>query len=146
MPLDTSFDPSPATAPIYHNITVYNADGKKVTLDASKQPIFFEAYWCPHCQRTLVMLNQNRSNIGQFPVIVSMGFKPGTTVAQAAARSDAELKYFHIKNVKVYFYLGNQTKQLVPKGYPMMVLPHQGQVVSLIGEHTLSVWEQALQG
>lgn len=141
---DPKFDPTQAKASVYDTVTVYAADGTKVVLDASKTPILFEAYWCPHCQRTLVLLNQNRDKIKQFPVLVSMGFAQGTSLAEAVKITQQEDQYFHLNNVKEYYYLGSQTQTLVPQGYPTMAFPGQGGVLTMPGEHTLGAWAQAL--
>lgn len=142
---DPNFDPTTAQSSIYTGLTVYKADGTKVTLDASKTPILFEAYWCPHCQRTLVLLNKNRSQLAQFPIVVSMGFAPGTSLSQAVNITQQEMNYFHIQNVQEYYYLGTQSNELVPVGFPTLAFPGQGSVVTLAGEHTLQVWEQGLR-
>ncbi|WP_054970784.1 hypothetical protein [Alicyclobacillus ferrooxydans] len=141
---DPKFDPTQGQANVYDNVTVYTADGTKVVLNASQIPILFEAYWCPHCQRTLVLLHHNRSKLKQFPVLVSMGFAQGTSLAEAVKITQQEDQYFHLTNVKQYYYLGNNSQNLVPEGFPTMAFPGQGAVLTMAGEHTLGAWTQAL--
>lgn len=141
---DPRFDPISAHASIYSDVTVYNANGRKVVLDATNTPILFVAYWCPHCQRTLVLLNKNRQSLSRFPTLVSMGFAPGTSLAEEVRLTHEEMDYFHIYNVKEYYYLGSNSQQLTPQGYPTLVFPGKGGVLAMFGEHTLRVWQQAL--
>lgn len=129
---------------VYTQVKVFDQAGHQVVLNAKEQPLLFEAYWCPHCQRTLVSLNQHRSTLHAFPTLVSMGFVPGTTLNEAIALSDTELNTFHITNVKVYYLLDpTEAKQLI-HSYPTMVFPYHNQLNLLVGEHTYPVWQQAL--
>ncbi len=141
---DPRFDPTSARASIYSDITVYAANGRKVVLDAKNTPILFVAYWCPHCQRTLVLLNKNRQSLSQFPTLVSMGFAPGTSLAEEVRITQEEMNYFHINHVKEYYYLGSNSQKLTPQGYPTLVFPGKRGVLAMFGEHTLSAWQQAL--
>lgn len=141
---DANFDPTTANANTYTQVKVLDKSGKQVTLNASEHPLLFEAYWCPHCQRTLVMLNENRAQLKQFPIIVSMGFAPGTPLSAAIKLSDQELQTFHIANAKVYYLLDATESKKVVQSYPTMAFPYQSHLDKLVGEHTLQVWEQAL--
>lgn len=129
----------------YNDVPVYTEGGKIVHLDARRQPILFEAYWCPHCQRTLVMLNKHRSQFGRFPILVSFGFQPNTSLHQAIKLTNAETKAFNIKNVKVYYILQYHIRNYAPNGIPELVFFHNGKLESLSGEHTLQIWETALE-
>lgn len=141
---DPTFDATVVQSNVYKQVKVLDSAGKLVTLNAAEQPLLFAAYWCPHCQRTLVLLNQNRSKLKEFPVIVSMGFAPGTKLSDAVKLSNQELKTFHISNVKEYYLLNpNEAKQVV-QSFPTLAFPYQSKVEKLAGEHTLQVWEQAM--
>ncbi|QSO51904.1 hypothetical protein JZ785_24570 [Alicyclobacillus curvatus] len=141
---DPQFDATSVSAATYGSVTVYDANGSKVILDAKKTPILFVAYWCPHCQRTLVLLNAHRQSLAQFPTLVSMGFAPGTSLSEAVSITHQEMSYFHIQNVKEYYYLGSKSQTLVPQGYPTLVFPSQGSVSAMFGEHTIGAWQQAM--
>lgn len=141
---DPAFDVTTANRSLYTQVKVLDKMGKQVTLNAANHPLLFEAYWCPHCQRTLVALNDNRGKLHQFPIVVSMGFSPGTPLSQAVKISHQELAYFHISGVQVYYLLDpNESKQVL-QSYPTMVFPYQSHLDKLTGEHTLQVWEKAL--
>ncbi|GEO28163.1 hypothetical protein AAC03nite_39480 [Alicyclobacillus acidoterrestris] len=129
---------------VYTNVPVYDSSGKKISLDVDKQPIFFEAYWCPHCQRTLVLWNKNHSKLQESPAIVSSGFEPGTTLSQAVALSRAEVNALGLKGFKIYFLLGSAQKY-TPAGIPSLIFKDKNQIEMLAGEHTLLIWEKALR-
>lgn len=143
-PVDTKFDPIPGSANIYQKIPVLNQIGKKVYLDAGKYPILFEAYWCPHCQRTLVLLMHNRSKVKQMPILVSMGFAPKTSLQQAVQLSHEEFHALHIKDVQVYYLLNVNPGKYVPTVYPTLAFLYQHQISLLAGEHIWPVWQKAL--
>lgn len=142
---DPLYDPSPASSTLYDRVRVLNAAGKVVYLDARKTPVLFEAYWCPHCQRTLVLLAKNRTALKQFPVLVSAGFAPGTTFSTAARLSAQEMKTFRIRNVKLYILLGSLSATAVPE-FPTLAFSAGGKFYTLRGEHVLSAWRSALSG
>ncbi|MCL6625597.1 TlpA family protein disulfide reductase [Alicyclobacillus shizuokensis] len=135
------FDATTKGASLYERVTVYDASGRKVTLDAHKQPLLFEAYWCPHCQRTIVLLHQHASQLRRFPVFVSVGFAKGTTLAQAKRINGQEMRAFGIRHAKVYYLLEGDHGQY---SFPTLAFARDGQVELLKGEHTLPVWKQAL--
>ena len=142
-----SFNPTPASSSVYQNITVTASDGKQVVLHPKDQPILIEASWCPHCQRTLVMLDKYQKELKQLPIVVSTGFAQGTSLADAIKISNQERQALHLQNYKEYYLLNPVTaKQLVPQGFPTMVFPYQGQLMTLMGEHDISVWKKALNG
>ena len=141
---DAAFDPVVANKNVYDAVGVYTATGKHVTLNASKHPILFEAYWCPHCQRTLVMLNQYQGSLAKRPILVSMGFQFNTTLRAAVSLENSELKAFHIHGFKVYYLLDPNQKRYVPYKYPTLVFDHNGMLQMLYGEHVLSAWKEAL--
>ncbi|WP_051343645.1 TlpA family protein disulfide reductase [Alicyclobacillus herbarius] len=135
------FDATRKGASLYAKVTVYDANGRKVTLDAKKQPLLFEAYWCPHCQRTIVLLHKHANQLAEMPVLVSVGYAKGTTLTQAKRISDEEVRAFGLKNMKVYYLLDGDHGQY---SFPTLAFNHNGQVELLKGEHTLAVWKQAL--
>lgn len=140
---NAKFDAEIGERTSYTNISVLDSSGRHISLNASATPLFFEAYWCPHCQRTLVLWNKNRNGFRHMPLIVSMGFPPGTTLHEAVRVSDAEMNAFHIRNLAVYYLLGANAAQFV-KEYPTLLFPWKGKVALLQGEHTLGVWQRAL--
>lgn len=143
--LDQNYDPKSVSASTFTHVQVVDGQGQKMTLSAAKQPILFVAYWCPHCQRTLVMLTKNESKLRQLPVIVSMGFQPGTTVAQAKKLTDAEHTTLGLSNqFHVYYGLYKNNAKYVPIGYPTLVFSDGQKLQMLAGEHTLGVWQHAL--
>jgi thiol-disulfide isomerase/thioredoxin len=137
------FDVRSTDTTVYEKVPVYSEDGQKVVLDASKEPLFFEAYWCPHCQRTLVLMNKNRDKLKQMPIIVSIGFPAGTMLKNAVRISHEEMNAFKIHDVKVYYFLTENSSQFVHT-YPTLVFSYQGKLGLLQGEHTLSAWQRAL--
>lgn len=140
----SQFNVTQADTSVYTQVKVYDQSGHQVVLNAKDQPLLFEAYWCPHCQRTLVSLNQHRATLQAFPTIVSMGFVTGTTLKQAVSLSETELNTFHITNVKVYYLLDPTESKQVIHSYPTLVFPYHNQLDRLVGEHTYPVWQQAL--
>jgi thiol-disulfide isomerase/thioredoxin len=138
-----TFDATTQDVSLYRRVTVYDASGRKLTLDASKRPLFFEAYWCPHCQRTLVLLNRHRDQLKQMPVIVSLGYAKGTNLATAKRISDEEMRAFHIQGVDVYYLLDGDHGQY---SFPTLAFPYHGRVELLRGEHIFPVWQRALGG
>ncbi len=132
-----------SNATAYTQLTVYTATGKKVVLNAATTPLLFEAYWCPHCQRTLVLLNKKRAQLRHFPTLISTGFVPGTSLQSAVHLTDEEATAFGIHHVQTYYLLADW-HSLVPE-FPMLIFrPAHGQVEKLVGEHTFSVWQQAI--
>lgn len=140
----SKFDPVQANPVVYDQVIVYDAAGRKTTLDASKTPLLFEAYWCPHCQRTLVLLNHNWSKLSQKPLIVSMGFKPNTSLKEAVHLEQQELQTYHMKSFQIYYLLDPNQSKYVPYTYPTLVFNRNGSLDMLHGEHTLSAWMKAL--
>ncbi len=142
---DAKFDPSAASLSLYQNIPVYTASGKVVHLDARKQPILIEAYWCPHCQRTLLLFNKHSQAMKQRPILISTGFAQGTTLQQAVKLGEAEDAALHLQNYQMYYYIApNFATRLVPVGFPTLVFPWKGKVGALYGEHTWAAWQPAL--
>ncbi len=129
----------------YSHVVVYDVSGKKVTLDAHNQPILFEAYWCPHCQRTIQLFEKQMSQLPVKPVLVSMGFAKGTTFQQAKAIGSQEAAALGIKGLKVYYSLNRNTETYVPVGFPTLVFNDGGTLKALYGEHTFSAWQAAFQ-
>jgi thiol-disulfide isomerase/thioredoxin len=143
---DSALDAVPADAARYRSITVFDANGRRVTLDAANAPVLFVAYWCPHCQRTLQLLSQNRSELRRLPVMVSMGFVPGTPLSEAVRLTQQEETALHLSGFKTYYALDPSSRQWIPRGYPTLVFDRNGALQMLYGEHTLDVWQKVLGG
>jgi|GEM_PF-2013795 len=145
-PVVKTYNPVAANPQDFTRIQAVDANGKTVTLDARKEPILFVAYWCPHCQRTLVLLSRNESQLSQLPVVLSMGFQPNTTLAEAKKLTAAEHSALHLSSrFQVYYGLNVDAKKLVPIGFPTMVYSARGKLEMLYAEHTLAIWKQALK-
>lgn len=141
---DPAFDTQEIKWNNYEQITVYSSDGRKHELDP-KQPVLIEAYWCPHCQRTLSMLASNESKFDRKPVLLSSGFTLGTTLQEAVQFTNLEMKDLKIEaKFQVYYYLGQIDESLAPY-LPTLVFSSKNSFEVLSGEHTLSVWEKALR-
>ncbi|MBX5435700.1 MAG: hypothetical protein IRZ33_00620 [Alicyclobacillaceae bacterium] len=141
------FDPVPADPTLYTHVAVLTADGEQVVLDARRHPVLFVAYWCPHCQRTLVALAHHRATLGSAPDIVSMGFVQGTSLAEAKRLTEEEVTALHLARLgKTYYLLNGNTHQYIPNGYPTLVFTRGGQLQMLYGEHAVQVWQTALRG
>ena len=136
-----------AVPALYNKVAAVTAEGKKVTLNVDKQPLFFEAYWCPHCQRTLVALNKNKGQLKQLPVIVSEGFLTGTTLAEAVQITHQEFAALHLSGFQVDYILNpNAGVENAKHGYPTLAFLKRRKTFTLSGEHTVSVWKLALNG
>lgn len=144
VPVGQSFDPTTVQTSVYNDISVYTASGNQVTLDATKQPILITAYWCPHCQRTLVLLQSHQSKLKQLPVVIATGFAAGTTLKQAVKLEQQEERGLNLKSYQIYYDIDPSYASLVPQGFPTFVFPSNGKVSTLVGEKALSVWQQAL--
>ncbi len=138
-----NFNAVSAKATEYNKIAVFTKNGQKILLNASQKPILFEAYWCPHCQRTLVLLNKNLKNKDQMPIIVSTGFPAGTTIAEANRVNQEEMSSLHIQGDEVYYLLDSDSDNSV-QHIPMLVFPYHNKLDILYGEHTVNVWRHAL--
>jgi len=144
-PLDSNYDPIKAKTADFTNIQVVNAQGKPITLDAKKQPILLVAYWCPHCQRTLVLLSKNINRLSHIPIIISMGFRLGTTLAEAKDLTDDEESFLHLSSqFKIYYGLNVNANELIPIGYPTLVYNDGRTLAMLYAEHTFAIWKKAL--
>lgn len=82
----------------------------------------------------------------QKPLIVSMGFKPGTTLNEAVHLEQQELQAFHLKSFQVYYLLDPNQSKYVPYTYPTLVINRDNSLDMLHGEHTLPVWLKAFSG
>lgn len=134
------FQPSPAPV---DRVTVLSADGKEMTLDLTKLPVLFQAYWCPHCQRTLVLLYQHRDTVRQ-PIIVSTGFVPGTTLKEAVSLTEQEEAALGVHFPSIYYLLDNNVRSRVLHQYPTLYFPSGGKPQVITGERTLEIWQRAL--
>lgn len=139
---DGKFDPKQLAnaSAVLSNLTVVDAQGHSFKLSNTNRPILFEAYWCPHCQRTLVLFNKNSTIMNSKPIIVSTGFPAKTTLKEAVKASEKEFSLLGVSGFTVYYAL---PAVQVPS-YPTLLF-HQGQSTDvLLGEHTATVWEQAV--
>ncbi|RIV29300.1 hypothetical protein D2Q93_00085 [Alicyclobacillaceae bacterium I2511] len=139
--VDSHYDPQIVQGDLYHHISVYAANGRQVALDVAKQAVLFSAYWCPHCQRTLVLLDEHQLSMKTLPVIVSTGFAPGTSLQTAKRLTAEEKRGLHLSGMTVYYLLGSGFRQFVSEGFPTLAYESKGRVNLLVGEHTLQVWQ-----
>lgn len=140
---DNQFDPKQLAnaAEVLSSFTIVDKKGNEVHLTDSKRPILFEAYWCPHCQRTLILFHNTPAIMNAKPIVISTGFPANTTLQEAVAASKKEFDLLGVSGFTVYYALGNVH---VPS-YPTLLF-HQNQSTDLLsGEHTKQVWEQAMQ-
>lgn len=140
----STWNPKTVSSSTYSDVHVLDASGKPVTLHVSNSPILFEAYWCPHCQRTLVLLSSNLSGIKSKPVLVSTGFAPNTTIQQAVSISHQEFKSLNLAKFQVYYLLDQSLLSKYVASYPTLVFEKNGKTQEMLGEHTLPLWERAL--
>lgn len=140
---DSNFDLIPI-GDSSNNLVVSSESGSKVTLDVLNAPLFFEAYWCPHCQRTLVLFNEHEREINKLPVIISTGFPPGTDLQQAVNVTKTEFTHLGLHGFTIYYLLGD-TKGLIPQ-FPAMMFRYNGLTATISGEHTWDIWKQAITG
>lgn len=126
------------------HIRVQDAVGHWTTLDAAKRPTLFVAYWCPHCQRTLVLLRRNAARIKQWPNIVLTGYPANVPLQWARALVTQEEHSLQLPFLThAYFMLGTADMTYIT-GFPYLMFEHQGALGALVGEHTFRVWQQAL--
>jgi len=139
---DPQFDVTPTSI---SSMQVVSWNGTAQTLSVAKTPVLFVAYWCPHCQRTLTLLDKNWQTIQQKPAIVAAGYTPGTTLSQAKTLYQQEESALHLNfpSSEVYFLLSStENKQLV-HAYPELYFTQNQKTENLIGEHVLAVWQKA---
>ncbi|MFD1674553.1 TlpA family protein disulfide reductase [Alicyclobacillus fodiniaquatilis] len=142
---DTKLDPHKPFGVDYTHVEVVDAKGHHVTLNASKTPILFTAYWCPHCQRTLRLLSSQQNTLQRMPVVVSFGFAKNTTLKTAVGIQHAEISQLKLHGFKVYYDLSPSAgDEYAPLGYPTLAYDSGGSIVTLYGEHTLDIWKQVL--
>lgn len=142
---DASLDPTRAVGIDERQIPVLNDRGTRVYLDAFRGPILFVAYWCPHCQRTLLLLTNHRRNLRQIPTLVFVGYPPQTTFAEARQVVREEHRALHLANFPTFYALSQTAGDTyAPKGYPTLAYPTETGVDLLFGEHTLSIWQKVL--
>lgn len=146
VPVDHTFDPQVvASSAPYEDIAVYTASGRQIHISAASHPVLFEAFWCPHCQRTLRLLSLHVRKPSELPWVVSMGYPSGTTVKEAARVSQKEMRAFGLTHATVYYSLSPQWRILVPQKFPTLVFPSKRHLLMLSGEHAWTVWREALR-
>lgn len=79
----------PTEARAFRAIPVATLDGKMTVLDATRTPVFFFAYWCPHC--TAVMKEMASEPLPVRPVLVSTFFR-GKDQTENRERTLAKLR------------------------------------------------------
>lgn len=124
-------------------IRVQTESGQWVTLNAKQHPILFVAYWCPHCQRTLVLMNQHFHSPNDWPTIVYVGYANGFPLSSAVKIADEEKETFHLSFTKPYFLIGTVEKKYID-GFPFLAFADGKQVDFIVGEHTWPMWEKAM--
>jgi thiol-disulfide isomerase/thioredoxin len=138
-----NYNPAPLqSADEVKQLQLYDADGK-IVHPSPGTPLLIVAYWCPHCQRTLVLLNANKDKLKRLPVVISAGFQPNTTLQQAKDITREEFRLLGISDFQVYYCLSQFSRDLLPM-YPTFVFSSDQGLVRLSGEHTLDVWKKAL--
>ncbi len=137
----TKLDWSVGDSAIFGTVTVLNGEGKKEILTSNNKPILFVAYWCPHCQRTLLQLAKHLKP-REMPIIVSLGFVPGTSLSFAKKVTGEEFSQLKIdqKSVTIDYVLDRNANKYTQYGYPTLVFSHHGQLLKLVGEHSWTVW------
>jgi thiol-disulfide isomerase/thioredoxin len=140
-----SFDAQVVDAQLYSHVQVYTEDGKRVVLDAKQHPLLFVAYWCPHCQRTLVDLEKNQHQLKELPFVINMGFGPGASLAKAKLIEHQEMQALGLQSMKFYYVVNDPKEQrYIPNGFPTLVFSRGDQLLSLYGEHQFDVWQRAI--
>lgn len=136
-----TFNASPANPPDKH-LTVLTGSGARVQLGPQLLPAVIAAYWCPHCQRTLVLLDRNQKSLKRLPIVISTGYAQGTTLAQAKSLSAQEVASLHLQGFHVYYLLHNWRSTVTE--FPTLLFLRNGRWMQLYGEHTLAVWRKAI--
>ncbi|WP_161624330.1 hypothetical protein [Alicyclobacillus acidoterrestris] len=125
-------------------VSIVNSQGVSVSVTNLSEPLFFSAYWCPHCQRTLVSFDKNKSIIHDEPIVISTGFPPGTTLKQAVEATNREFHDLGVSGFKTYYCLSGISSSLVPI-FPTIMFHNHDTIHVLVGEHTSSVWNKAFK-
>ncbi|MCY0896276.1 MAG: hypothetical protein OWS03_08325 [Alicyclobacillaceae bacterium] len=140
----SAFNAGPVTHPnAEEHIRVETAAGTWVTLNAKNHPVLFAAYWCPHCQRTLVLLQKHIADTPGWPTVVYVGYPDGFPLKTAVRIEHEEKKAFHLTYTHVYYLIGSADQTYI-HGFPYLVFNRRGTLLSLFGEHTFPVWKKAL--
>jgi len=126
----------------WRSLSVISGDGTVRPLDPSLLPALVVAYWCPHCQRTLLLFMRHEHSLRQKPILISTGFVAGTTLAQAEALTREEQRALGLTGFQMDYGLAGW--QGVVKQFPTLVIDHKGAWELLQGEHTWSAWHEAL--
>ncbi|MCL6600306.1 MAG: thioredoxin [Alicyclobacillus macrosporangiidus] len=135
----------PADPAVFSSIPALTPDGAPLTLNPSDRPVVFLAYWCPHCQRTLVLWDQHWSELPVKPVIVATGFEPGTPLDQAKQIEADEIRGLNLQHIRFDAYLlDTDVGKKVIQAYPQVVFQQGDRLLTFTGERTLAVWKQVL--
>lgn len=140
---DPHFDPQKFTnaTQVLASLNLVTSTGKPVHLENSTHPIMFQAYWCPHCQRTLLLFTQNPILKHSGLILISSGYPLHTTLQQAVATTQKEFKELGISGFPVYYELHS----IQVPSYPALIFKRAGSSYLLTGEHTEKVWEEAVR-
>ncbi len=139
-PLNT-FNASPVN-PADRRMIVVTGSGSRVQLDTKLLPTVIAAYWCPHCQRTLVLLDHYQKTLKRLPIVISTGFAQGTTLAEAKRLTAQETAALHLRGFRVYYLLHNWRASVTE--FPTLMFLRDGRWMQLYGEHTIAVWRKAI--
>ncbi len=139
-PIDT-FNASAANPADKHMIIV-TGSGSHVQFGPKLFPALITAYWCPHCQRTLVLLDRRQKTLKRLPIVISTGFAQGTTLAEAKNLTAKEVSSLHLRGFRVYYLLHNWRSTVTE--FPTLVFSRGGKWMQLHGEHTIAVWRKAI--
>lgn len=127
------------------NLPVVKSSGEKVDIDFSQQPVIFVAYWCPGCQRELVLLNNNKEKFNKLPIIICTGFNKidkNTSLNDAVRIIDQGFNNLRIQGFTTYYSMTDPSNKDVPE-YPCVIYPKDNNLFRLTGEHTLDVFIRA---
>ncbi|EQB20845.1 hypothetical protein UNSWDHB_1918 [Dehalobacter sp. UNSWDHB] len=138
----SKYDAELITTHSLNDLKILSSSSERVSIDFSKQPVIFSAFWCPACQRELVFLRDNKEQLDTVPIIISTGFED-KTLEEAVTITKQELDELQIKGFEVYYALNDPEPKDVPK-YPGLVFSKDGSLYRLSGEHTGDVIMQAL--
>ncbi len=143
VPLQSKNNASITSSSLYRHVVVENNFGKTTVLNATKKPILFLAYWCPHCERVVTLWKNHHVH---FPNLVFVGYPNRTTFSQAKSRAWDEIRSFHLPVVEnqVHFIIGQNLKQYVPSGFPEYIYYRDGKMKSMLGEYTWNVWNRVI--
>lgn len=104
--------------PIPQTIKLENAQGKNLSIKVNDRPVFFFAYWCPHCRHTMQAFMKLKLNQTQMLIFISTGSLPTDTLAELVENTNKDLRQVGIdpKQVTVLYLPGTGAPYI--SGYP----------------------------